>query len=378
MEIDKTTSEQDFLSDHPELDGSEGFEERIEKIAAQKDKEYKSKIEQLEKEFPLQERIMALEQAKARESKLKIQEELAEFEAETVLLSQKERLERVKQTIKEGVTHGFKTGFSTMDSITYGLLPGQTYLFFADTGVGKSLFLINILLNLANSGHPVTYFDLENPSDFTTERLILVNEQITKKEWMELKEKKDYQKTDQLIDNLSLLPISYYSLDHLNDRFGQINFSSIETLIKEQITDGHRIFALDHIHYFEPSEKDHNKLGDIARQLNNLAANLNIVILFVCHSKKGLSFEKNGQVVTKRPVVDDINGSSLISKHTKNIIGLQRNVQSIDPLEQSKTYIYIDKTKSGPTGKFQALFDPATLTFEENPKPKETKNEPPF
>lgn len=346
---------------------TEGFKNWSEQADLDEERKRQSDLAALDKESPVvHERVFALQQAKAEQNQGIRLKELEIYAPTAATLTQKDRLDVVRQNLKNGISRGFDTGFPSLDQITNGLIPGQTYLFFADTSVGKSLVVINILISLARSGERVVYFDLENATDFTTERLILVNEQLPKKDWMKLIQEKEHDRIDQLFANLLKLPLESLSLDYLNTRFGSITFDSIETLINEHVAKGSRIFALDHLHYFEPSDKDHNKLGDIARRLNNLAAKHNIVIMFVCHTRKGLTFEKNGQVMVKRPLVDDINGSSLISKHTKNIIGIQRNVQSTDPLDQSKATIYVDKTKAGPTGKFPVLFNPGTLTFTES------------
>lgn len=282
---------------------------------------------------------------------------------QNIVVSRENRLEKVKQIFKEGYKEGIRTGFPSLDKIIHGLQSGQTYLIFADTNVGKSVFALNILIVISKQGIPVCYFDLENSADLTHERMILINDPVlTKPKFDELLKEK---KLDKYIDDVKTLGIDSWSLDEINDRFGIISFEAIEAIIKEDIKKGTKIFCIDHLHYFDPSETDYAKLADIARKLNTLAAREHLIILFVAHTKKGMSFEKDGKIQVKRPTIEDVSGSKFIVSHTKNVISLTRNEQSDDPLERMRTMVYVNKQKTGPTGKFNLVFNPEKLTFKD-------------
>lgn len=276
-----------------------------------------------------------------------------------------EDIEKVKIIFREGITKGIPSGFPSLDELIGGFIPGQTYLFFADTNVGKSALVLNILVHLAQSGQKTTYFDLENPYQLTAERLVLINEDnLTIKDWNQLVRNKQF---DMYLDNLKKLPLYVWDLTKLNDRFGDITFSGVTTCIKEAIGRGEKVFAIDHLHYFQPGEQNYDKLQDIARQLNDLAAENNVVILLVAHTKKGLiNADKTGTLTIRRPIIEDINGSSLISKHTKNLIGVLRNYQAPNLDDKCKTILFIDKTKSGLGGKVELKFNPNNLHFEDS------------
>jgi hypothetical protein len=69
------------------------------------------------------------------------------------------------------------------------------------------------------------------------------------------------------------------------------------------------------------------------------------------------------EVRTFRPTIDHISGSAMIAKHFKNLIAISRNYTATDSSGQNRTVVYVDKTKYGPSGKFELDFDPMTLLF---------------
>jgi hypothetical protein len=278
-------------------------------------------------------------------------------------------LDKVKKELLEGKTIGIPSGFPSLDRITNGYIRGQSYLIFADTNCGKSVFALNSLLFLAKNGIRVMYFDLENDMKTSVERQVLINEGfLTPQIWREMVKAKNF---DEPIENLKKLPIYVWDLTKLSDRFGSITFENIELCIEEGLKEDCFVYVIDHLHYFEPSQKDYNKLADITRRINNLCAKFNIVILVIAHTNKGLSYTVDDDVRVKRPILDNVMGSGLITKHTKNVIGLMRNDKSLNELERRKTYIFVDKTKAGLNGRFGLDFNPDNLRFIDSEQYKE-------
>src|SRR3989344_6561939 len=70
---------------------------------------------------------------------------------------------------------GLSTGFPGLDKLSHGLLLQHLYLLGADTGIGKTIFAINILINLATSNIANSlYIDLENGSMATGKRFLMI------------------------------------------------------------------------------------------------------------------------------------------------------------------------------------------------------------
>jgi KaiC/GvpD/RAD55 family RecA-like ATPase len=273
-----------------------------------------------------------------------------------------EDIDNVKKQLLEGRTLGIPSGFPSLDKITGGLIPSQSYLIFADTSVGKSVFILNILIFLAKNGVKTMYFDLENDFTESIQRQVLINEgSLTRDIWQQMIRAKQI---DEPLESLKKLTLTTWDLTKLSNRFGFINFESIESCIKEGISEGYQIFAIDHLHYFEESLTDFAKLADISKRINDLVAKNKVVVLVAAHtSKRGSPYEKDGNVKIRRPLLEYISGSALITKHTKNAIGLMRNSRASDEVTRKQTTIFVDKTKVAPTGWFSLTFNEGNLRF---------------
>lgn len=277
------------------------------------------------------------------------------------------------QQLIQGKKQGYSTGYLELDSLMGGFIPSQSYLIFADTNVGKSMMAVNMLVSMAKRGVKCLYFDLENDTAFSTERIMMVANggQVNLTEYrahlVERPVNIDYLKSifKPVYEMESHLDV--WSMTKMLDRFGEITWAGIKTVMDEKIKDNVQVVVIDHLHYFSPAETDHAVLGEIARQINNYAAEYNIAIACVAHTKKGLTENKKGkddnQVRVIRPTIDHISGSAMIAKHFKNLISIQRNYAAESPEEQTKTKVYVDKTKYGPSGSFDLVFDPSTFLF---------------
>lgn len=275
-------------------------------------------------------------------------------------------LEKAAATIDEGLVKGIPSGYPSLDAITGGYIPGQSTLAYADTNVGKSVFITGSLVYMAEHGVKSVYFDLENSMTETVARLALIahHGDITSMDWKLAVEAKTHR---QYLEKLKKLSLYVWDLTKLTDRFGEITWEGVRKCIEEAVAEGAKVVVIDHLHYFAPAETDHGKLADIARQINILAADNNIAIILVAHTKKGLVQEKKGRVVASRPTIDSIMGSGLIAKHTKTAFAIQRNTASEDPIERTETTVWVDKTKAGPGGHFSCKFNEQTLQFQDVP-----------
>jgi len=70
---------------------------------------------------------------------------------------------------------GITTGYDLLDKKTGSLRVGELLLLVADTGMGKSIFTINLLCNvIAQTNHHCSYFDLEKGKYATFTHLFLL------------------------------------------------------------------------------------------------------------------------------------------------------------------------------------------------------------
>lgn len=278
--------------------------------------------------------------------------------------------EEVRKIFLEGKKMGLSTGYPELDRIIGGLSAGQTYLFYADTNVGKSALLTNILINQATRGARCVYFDLENPIDLTIQRQAMIYTGVTRLAWMRHSRQPEW--LDGILETVYELPITNWSLTEMQERFSDIRFADVLTVMREEIKNNDaKVFFIDHLHYFSPSETDHAVLGNVARELNNFAAEHGVCIALVAHINKGTSRVEGDEVKQGRPSIDSVMGSKLITSHTKNTIGIQRNTVAADKMERANTKLYVDKTKFGPSGIARLYFNEDTLQFQSTDLPSE-------
>lgn len=73
-------------------------------------------------------------------------------------------MENMQERAKRGnVLAGLSTGYPKLDKAFDGLQRGKMYVVGARSGMGKSIFSMNVALNVARLGHRVLYFTLEMP-----------------------------------------------------------------------------------------------------------------------------------------------------------------------------------------------------------------------
>lgn len=280
-------------------------------------------------------------------------------------------LELATKVFLEGRVKGESTGFPELDDVIGGYIPGQSYLIYADTSVGKSVFALTTLMKLAERGVRSVYFDLENSMELTVERMAFIAQagELSLRQWREMGDRSDKDAIVGVLAPLAKLNISVWDLNKLTDKFGDINWAGAHKVIEEEVQKGARFVVIDHLHYFSPSETDHAYLGEVMRQINNLCAIHGISILVVAHTKKGLTVtDKEGRVRSLKPSIDYISGSGMISRHSKNVISLYRNVMAETAEERASTTVRVDKTKFGPVGSFELIFHEQHLYFSQDPE----------
>lgn len=236
------------------------------------------------------------------------------------------------------------TGFPMLDEAMGGIKYGQSYLFFADTDVGKSVFMLNLLVNLDRNGVKSVYFDLENPFNMTLERLCLLHNKISKTAFNLIK---NTEKVIPLMENLRGLNIEIWDLITLDDKVqGELNWDAIKNIILQKIELGYSLFVIDHLHYFNQTNDGFSYLGLVSKEINDICAVHNVVILMLAHTNKGES--RRGQSKTKPeiPNLNNVYGSAMITKHTKNAIAFDRCHDSDIRSERELVAFKVRKSKS--------------------------------
>jgi len=277
-----------------------------------------------------------------------------------------------------GAIHKFYDEF--LDThLTRKAEPGQIILISASTGIGKSIYALNLVNNFINTSTPCMYFTLEMDKMSTFDRLLARRLSLPVRYFYdhnfipEIQEKVQKEKA-------SLLDKPFYFIDKPN-----IKISQIELLIKEFKTK----FNVDYVCVFVDlitqveefiSTNNGVNLATAIEQgvnkLNKIAKDENVCFVCVAQMKRTVESVKVTQlrhVYQLKPTLSEIKNSGALAERSRVVLSLFR------PKHYAKTYLADDpeveampdvmevnilKQNQGSTGVGKYLFNGETMAID--------------
>lgn len=253
-------------------------------------------------------------------------------------------------------THGLSTGYPSLDAASRGFLKGHLYVLAGETGMGKSVFAINLLVNvLDKSEEKALYLDLENGKFASFTRFVSIAG-FRPISFFETPENKDEALSiasrfkDKLFyfDHTRLAPYTANSSSiGMAERIGQL----ITSYVREHDV---RIVVIDPLENFEGFETDYNAIAKVMTLFKDLAQRLGITIL-ICHHLKKTGVNQN-QTVTdltetttpkyRIPVVGDLIGSSKITNIATDVWAIVRQKDAVG-IDRGKMLLRLLKQREG-------------------------------
>lgn len=271
--------------------------------------------------------------------------------------------ELVDRMFNPARSDGYSTGFKDLDKIVRGVRLGTLTVLGGSTGVGKSLFGLNILKNLAEDGAACTYFDLENSDVVSHERLVSIWSGKSHSYF-----KSNPQEASNVIWEYSS-KIEYFGSDDV-ERFG----GGVETVIKLIAVSKSRVFLVDPLQALE-TENDSGKIlneqGKIVKALKELAQRKNKAIIICHHLRKSSGgsgewasdTDELKEIKYRVPSIEDFRGSGKIVDYATDVWGILRTMSSETKEGRGKTLLRVLKNRSGKTGDVRLFFDEDTFKF---------------
>lgn len=271
---------------------------------------------------------------------------------------------------------GIPTGFKNLDSLIGGLKKGSLVVFVGTTGMGKSLFSIQLMVNLVKSGNSVTYFDLENGKAVSWERLTRAWFKLEASYYVE-KNSKDLARKMEQIEKAGL---SYYDKAEIQ-AWMQDEEMDIKSLISSIIRadkSANKIFFIDPLQVLESGADSRDLFqvqGRNVEELKDLAQETGAIIFLCHHMNKGgedvdkavKSLDKVGEASFRIPSLPAIMGSSKIANFATDVWGMLRIASAKTQEERSKTLIRVLKSRTGRTGDVIQYFHEDFLGFDDQP-----------
>lgn len=274
---------------------------------------------------------------------------------------------------------GLSTGFSELDGLCHGLLPKHLYILGAETGIGKSIFAINILVNVAfSTSEKSLYLDLENGPMATGKRFLMIAGNKNSKFFDDKENLAEVPKITakfknrifyQHRDTLDLLIKGKTSLDMAKE---------IGTLIEDYVIKHKvRIVVVDPLEEFEAVAKDpaasYTAMQQVVSFFRDLTQKHNISIFLIHHlrklnadSRQIKNFDEDIKPKYRIPSIHDFVGTSKIVNVVTDVWCFVRQIHADSPDEQGKTLFRILKARETPLGDIRFLLDVGTLKFHES------------
>jgi len=253
---------------------------------------------------------------------------------------------------------GITTGFTDIDNIMNGLLPGTLTLIAARTSMGKSAFLKDIIMNASfSTDDPIYWGDyemttIESIMRLTSSSTRIPSTSITLGELEEMDINKitafyDALKTRNIFTNdnprWDIKKVSAY-LRKLKLKYGKIALAAFDYI---------QIMPRD-------SRQDDNKaLAEMSMQLKNLSKEIDAPIIALSQLNRKLEERKD-----KRPELSDLRASGGLEENSDNVIFIYRDeVYDKNTDFPNMAEILIKKHRNGRLGMTKLFYNKATVGF---------------
>ena len=307
--------------------------------------------------------------------------------------SQKQSFEKIKDVLhttirnlekryekKQAVT-GVPSGYHKLDSMTAGLQPGDLIIIAARPSMGKTSFVMNMVVNAAMQKRrepdgkerhpfPALVFSLEMSKESLCERLLCSEARVDS---MKLRggflETKDWIRITTAAGNLSEAPI-------LIDDSGSPTLLEIRAKARRWRSDTGLFYAgaeqmgcvvIDYLQLIQGrATKDDNRqreISEISRGLKALAKELRCPVIALSQLNRSLESRAD-----KRPMLSDLRESGAIEQDADVIAFIYRDVvyskDECKEEDRNVAEIIIGKQRNGPTGAVRLAFKGEFTRFE--------------
>jgi len=229
-----------------------------------------------------------------------------------------------------------KYGIERIDVATHGVDAGQFVVIGAQQGMGKSLFAMNIFLNMAKQGKSILFCSLE-----------MKGAQVQTRVWshsLSLPHGKlaDYSDEESILERLSSAEKEFDGLDVHYFCMGGMTVQDIE---KELMKKKYDVVVVDYVQLMrEPGANSYERVSRISNGLKALAMNYDCAVI-------GLSqINKEGQKAG-RPKAYHLKDSSSLEQDAEVIMILWREMdEDQDVVVDDGLHVFIEKNRNGPSG----------------------------
>lgn len=258
---------------------------------------------------------------------------------------------------------GVKTGLPNLDYLTKGLKPGELIIIGAQSSVGKSALMANMIDHITKTD-AVIFFSLEMNRPEFINRLISISsglelDKINKKAY-ERNEAEKKRFNDAIEDYNSRR--KFYA-----PKYNSANINFIQTEIKKTLLKypDIKVVFIDYLQYIQGNKSyqnnTHQVISEISKKLKSIARDLNIAVVALS--------QLNREVVKQgKPTIFNLKESGSIEQDADIVLLLYKTTKAMTPPRNPDIWtmyinIEVAKNRNGRTGALQCEFYPAYTKF---------------
>lgn len=272
-----------------------------------------------------------------------------------------EAMNETERRIKNNTNRdGATTPFRTLNGFLRQMATGDTVIIAARPSVGKSAFLLEIILHNAKRGKKTALFSLEMSKDEIARRIYsrllgVPTHRLHKTPATEIAAAKDKLRQCNL---------------YLSDNIFDIDAICRACRVQKQRA-GLDLVCIDYLQLITTSERKERRLQieDISRALKLLAVDLDISVVILSQMNRSVEYQN------RPPQLSDLRESGAIEQDASQVIFLAPSKAKADKLKWNDDKfieVYIEKNRNGKVGLCFLRFCPDRMTFEEIDKDGKT------
>ena len=249
-----------------------------------------------------------------------------------------------------------RTGFILLDEILGGFCRKNLVLIAARPSMGKTMLALNIAMNLARNGHPVSFLSLEMSEKELILRAVTSLTHIPYKSIFDCTlNSEQYQAVASCANIFTAMPL------HITEQ--TLNLGEIRrTLVKAKSEHKLEAVFIDYLQLIAGVKYTDNRnleIGGITRELKALAKELDIVVVLLSQLNRSLESRPE-----KRPIASDLRDSGSIEQDADIVLFIYRDVVYNPDADRTEAEIIINKNRNGESHKTVKLkFDGKSMNF---------------
>lgn len=251
----------------------------------------------------------------------------------------------------------YRTGYPSLDAATYGMGTGEVITIGAATNVGKSIFCLNLMNNMASRGVKCLYFGSEMDSHEITQRHVSI---VSGVEAFKMRigrlDMEDQRRVYAAIsDKMSEMPVSIY--DHPSPSLSDISSAIVKS--------GAKVVFIDYLGRCNlPKAENHRlRIQEFMTLLKSMARKRDVVIFLAAQ----LGRQTYGQAEAA-PTLADLSESKSIEQESDKVLLLHAPKSKQNGGLDETIEVIIAKNRQGrKNGSFDLIRDGKTLALREKP-----------